>query len=76
MTLPNGNEDITLRRFGDTWVYNSGVEVSEITDGGLLGVNEILDDISPGSDDGMVGIGSMEEGRDAVSGVALLRRSR
>ena len=39
------------------------VEVSEITDGGLLGVKGILDDMALGFDDGVAGIGGMAEGR-------------
>ena len=44
-----------------------GVEVSEITDGGLLGVNGILEDMALGFDDGVAGIGGMAEGRGMVT---------
>ena len=43
------------------------VEVSEITEGGLLGVNGILDDMALGFDDGVAGIGGMSEGRGTVT---------
>lgn len=49
------------------------VEVSEITDGGLLGVNGILDDMALGFDDGVAGIGGMAEGRGTG---AVRRRDR
>ena len=44
------------------------VEVSEITDGGLLGVNGILDDMALGFDDGVAGVGGMADGRGTVAG--------
>ena len=43
------------------------VEVSEITVGGLLGVNRILDDTALGLDDGAAEIGCMMEGRGTVA---------
>jgi len=43
------------------------VDVSEITDSGLLGVNGILDDMGLGFDDGVAGIGGMVEGRGMVT---------
>lgn len=43
------------------------VEVSEITDAGLLGVKGILDDTALGLDDGVAGIGGMVGGRGTAA---------
>jgi len=43
------------------------VEVPEITDGGLLGDNGILDYIASGFDDCVAGIGGMAESRGALT---------
>jgi len=48
------------------------VEVSDITDGGLFGVNGILDDMALGFDDGVAGIGGMMRGSRYGDGLSLV----